>query len=388
MPFEMVRNDITRMNVDAIVNAANRSLLGGGGVDGAIHRAAGPGLLAECRALGGCETGEAKITRAYNLPARYVIHTVGPVWEGGHSGEKELLEACYRHSLELAAEYECESVAFPMISAGAYGYPADQAMAVAVDTITRFLLDHDMMVYLVVFGHASFMTGKKLFRDVQEYIDDVYAETHGESNTQSRRRLLSQMFRRAEKSQAPVPPPAQYDVPSMEYAAPPKKTYSAPDEGSMPAAPAKKAAREPADDLLSAENALFGAAPSEPDWEELLKATDEGFSQRLLRLIDEKGISDTQCYKRANVDRKLFSKIRSNPSYRPSKPTVMAFAVSLELSPEETGDLLNRAGLSLTHSSKFDIIMEYFINHRIYNIYEINEVLFQFDLPLLGSGMN
>ena len=352
MPFEIIRNDITKMKVDAIVNAANRSLLGGGGVDGAIHRAAGPELLAACRRLNGCETGEAKITRGYQLPARYVIHTVGPVWQGGENGEKDQLTACYTHSLSLATQYGCESVAFPLISAGAYGYPKDQAMAVAVDAISHFLFENDMMVYLVVFGHTEFLTGKKLFRDVREYIDDVYAASHVRRNTESRR---EQLWR--ENESAALDMDIALGTGRAEEALPSAK----------PAAPAPSAV---------------------PDWESLLRRTDEGFSETLLRLIDEKGITDAQCYKRANVDRKLFSKIRSNPAYKPSKPTVFAFAVALELSLPETKRLLNKAGFSLTHSSKFDIILEYCIKTRRYNIYEINEVLFEYDLPLLGSGMN
>ncbi len=352
MPFEIVRNDITKMKVDAIVNAANTSLLGGGGVDGAIHKAAGPGLLAECRTLGGCETGEAKITGGYRLPAKYVIHTVGPVWHGGDRGEAQLLAACYRNALALALEYGCESVAFPLISAGAYGYPKDQAMSVAMDVIGKFLFEHDMTVYLVVFGRTEFLTGKKLFRDVQEYIDDVYAQTHVRKNVEYTRRRLW----RDDENAALV-----FDRELGEVYGNSALVDSAP----MPAPSAAM-----------------------PDWDRMLKQTDEGFSEALLRMIDERGMTDAQCYKRANVDRKLFSKIRSNPAYKPSKPTVFAFAVALRLSLPEAKALLNKAGFSLTHSSKFDIILEYFIKARRYDIYEINEVLFQFDMPLLGSGMN
>ena len=354
MPFEIVRNDITKMKVDAIVNAANTSLLGGGGVDGAIHRAAGPELLAECRTLGGCDTGDAKITGGYNLPAKYVIHTVGPVWYGGSRNEPELLASCYRRSLELAVANACESVAFPMISAGAYGYPKDRAMNVAVQAITDFLLDHDIMVYLVVFGREEFCTGKKLFLDVREYIDDVYAEQRIENSIEQKRRRLWH-----ESKQAAL----ELDHSIAEnMAAPQSAPFS---------------------------DAFVGSAPAAPlDWDELLGSMDEGFSGALLRLISEKGLTDVECYKRANVDRKLFSKIRSNPGYRPGKPTVFAFAVALKLNLEETKDLLRKAGFALTRSSKLDIILEYCISHKEYDVFEINEVLFQYDLPLLGSGMN
>ena len=358
MPFELIRNDITKMNTDAIVNAANRSLLGGGGVDGAIHRAAGPELLEECRTLGGCETGEAKITKGYRLPARYVIHTVGPVWHGGQCGEKELLSACYRNSLELAVRNGCESIAFPMISAGAYGYPADKAMAAAVETITGFLMDHDLMVYLVVFGHDSLMTGKKLFSDIQEYIDDVYAEQRLRNK---RNRIREERWQQDEKAALGLD--LQYDASVID-----DLICSAPIEAG--------AAREEAP-----------APQAAPNWERILKNTDKGFSETLLDLIDKRKMTDVQCYKKANVDRKLFSKIRSNPEYKPSKSTVLAFAVALELSLPEAEDLLNKAGFSLTRSSKSDIILEYCLSHGIYNVFEINEVLFSYDLPLLGSGM-
>lgn len=348
MPFEIVRNDITRMKTDAIVNAANSSLLGGGGVDGAIHRAAGPELLAECRKLKGCETGKAKITKGYRLPAKYVIHTVGPVWQGGGHRERELLSSCYRESLALAEEYRCEFVAFPLISAGAYGFPREEAMEIAVAEISRFLLQHDMTVYLVVFAREAFFTGKKLFRDVQEYIDDHYAEVHDLPNSARRR-------------------------------------------GFPPFLSAEKAAM-PEQELITGDLSDSGLSPACPDfmpgtdWQKLISQTDEGFSGTLLRLIDERGISDVECYKRANVDRRLFSKIRSDPEYRPSKPTVFAFAVALELTLEETRQLLMKAGFALTHSSKLDVVMEYCISHRCYDVLQINEVLYELDLPLLGNS--
>ena len=358
MPFELIRNDITKMKVDAIVNAANRSLLGGGGVDGAIHRAAGPELLEECRTLGGCETGDAKITKGYRLPARYVIHTVGPVWHGGGHGEKELLASCYRRSLELADKAGCESVAFPMISAGAYGYPKDQALSVAMETITGFLMDHEMMVYLVIFGHDALLTGKKLFRDIREYIDDVYAEKHLISRRENAR---EQLWRQDEKAALEMDIQLGAAIHGNSVCAAPKQ--------SIPASEA------PPDAMIA------------PDWDKILKQTDKGFSETLLDLIDERGMTDAECYKKANIDRKLFSKIRSNPAYQPSKPTVLAFAVALELSLAETKGLLSKAGFALTRSNPLDINLEYCITHRFYNIFEINTVLFQYDMPLLGSGM-
>ena len=341
MPLEIVRNDITKMKVDAIVNAANESLLGGGGVDGAIHRAAGAGLLAECRTLGGCKTGKAKITDGYNLPAKCVIHTVGPIYDDGKHGEKALLESCYRESLALAKEHNCETVAFPLISSGVYGYPKDQALKVAIDVISGFLLENEMTVYIVIFDKAAYKISEKLFSDIAEYIDDNYVDEH----TDYRRERIRMNA-----------------LPSM----------------------APRTRRKKSDDDFL-EMCDCKAMLPEDDLDAKLKQIDESFSQMLLRKIDEKGMTDAECYKKANIDRKLFSKIRSDVHYKPSKPTALAFAISLELSLSETEDMLRKAGFALSHSNKFDIIIEYFISKGNYNIFEINEALFAFDQSLLGA---
>ena len=330
MPLEIVRNDITKMAVDAIVNAAKESLLGGGGVDGCIHRAAGPELLAECRTLGGCKTGDAKITKAYRLPCQYVIHTVGPVWNGGSHGERELLVSCYRTSLALAKEHGCETVAFPLISSGIFGYPKDQALRVAVDTIGEFLLHNDMTVYIVIFSRTAYQISSKLFADIAEYVDDHYVDAHTDSQRERLRRMSVLESR----------------------------TLSA--------------------DAAAAPMAVGGL-------DSLLAHLDAGFSETLLKLIDRSGKKDTEVYKKANIDRKLFSKIRNNPDYKPSKSMAVAFAIALELSLPETRDLIARAGYALSPSSKFDVIIEYFIMQRDYDIFKINEALFAFDQSLLGA---
>ena len=330
MPLEIVRNDITKMSVDAIVNAAKESLLGGGGVDGCIHRAAGPELLQECRTLGGCRTGEAKITGAYRLPYRYIIHTVGPVWNGGKYGEREQLASCYRTSLALAKEHGCETVAFPLISSGIFGYPKNQALRVAVDTIGEFLLHNDMTVYIVIFSRTAYQISSKLFADIAEYVDDHYVDAHTDSR-RDRLRRMSVLEGRALSAGAAAAP-------------------------------------------MSADNL-----------DDLLAHLDAGFSETLLKLIDRSGKKDAEVYKKANVYRKLFSKIRNNPDYKPSKPTAVAFAIALELSLPETRDLIARAGYALSPSSKFDVIIEYFIMQRDYDIFKINEALFAFDQSLLGA---
>ncbi len=351
MPFTIIRDDITKVKADAIVNAANSSLLGGGGVDGAIHRAAGPELLHECRLLGGCKTGQAKVTKGYDMPCRYIIHTVGPVWQGGGHGERELLCSCYRRSLELAAERGCESVAFPLISSGIYGYPKRQALETARETIVDFLDETgtDMDVILVIFDRDTVEIGAQLMDDIRSYIDDNYADSHYDC-VSSAGRLFGNIL--GTSAQAA------------------KQTN-------------KRRAKASAD-MVCEEEAVCMSPMLAADID--LDILDESFSEALLRMIDERQLTDPQVYKKANIDRRLFSKIRSSKDYKPKKQTVLAFAIALELDMAQTSSLLEKAGFTLSNSIKGDVIVRYFIERGNYDIYTINETLFAFDQYLIGAG--
>ncbi|MBQ1545039.1 MAG: macro domain-containing protein [Clostridia bacterium] len=332
MPFEIVRNNIVNMQVDAIVNTANPKPVVGAGTDAAIHEAAGPKLMEERKKIGSISPGDAALTKACQLPAKYVIHVVGPVWTDGSRGEADILAACYRNALALALQKRCKSVAFPLISTGTYGFPKDLALQVAIREIGAFLLAHDMQVYLVVFNREAFQLSEKLFSSVQSFIDENYVAEQEEK----------------------------------------ERTYQ-----NMPLASRDYSLGAPLPKLSAAE-------VREASLEDMLEHLDAGFSETLLQLIDRTGRKDSEIYKKANVDRKLFSKIRNNPGYRPSKTTAVAFAMALELDLDETQSLIGRAGYTLTHSSLFDIIVEYFIREKNYDINELNTVLFRYDQSLIG----
>ena len=348
MPFVILRNDITRMAVDAIVNTANPRPIIGAGTDAMIHEAAGPELLKARQIIGSIEPGHAAITPAFGLQAKYVIHTVGPVWRGGNQGEEALLRRCYTESLTLAAKKQLETIAFPLISTGQHGYPKEKALPVATGAIRAFLEDHpDMTVYLVVFDRDAFALSSQLFERVEQFVDEAYVDVR----MNDPRWMLSR--RAMENRPAPMA--------DVEQCAP-----------SLPRAPHPQAPR-PVEQV---------DAP--PGLEQMLARMDEGFSQTLLRLIDERGMKDADCYKRANIDRKHFSKIRSNPAYQPKKTTAVALAIALRLSLEETRLFIGRAGHALSRASVFDVIVEFFISNGLYDIDQINQVLWAYDMPTLG----
>ena len=330
MPLQIVRQDITKMKVDAIVNTTNEEMVGYSGVDLEIHTVAGAELAAECAKLIPLGLGEAKLSGAYGLPCKYVIHTSGPVWKGGLHGESILLRSCYIESLKLAVMHKCRSVAFPLISSGTYGYPKDQVLKFAIKTISEFLSDHELMVYICVFDKESYSFSRTLFNDIQSFIDDSEEE--------------SGPIRCAEIIKESVTCDALPLCTAMPMVSARKKTL-----------------------------------------EEYMLNMDKPFAYKLFDLIDESGMTDVECYKKANIDKKTFSKIKCNPkTYKPSKQTAVAFAIALKLDLDRTQALLASAGLTLSRSFTFDKIIIYFIQNEVYDIFEINEALFEFDQTLLG----
>ncbi len=416
MPFEIVRNDITNMQVDAIVNTANPQPTIGFGVDAGIHEKAGPELLAARLKIGRIRVGDAAVTPAFNLRARYVIHTVGPVWRGGGHNEERLLRACYEHSLALAKKHDCKSVAFPLIAAGNYGFPPALALQIAMDAIRKFLMKYEMRVYLVVFDREAFQLSEKLFRGITSFIDEnyilkrslrQYGLEDGSPDDEEELERLLQARRRTRRELAEADRKGWIDeihpIAATEWEGEAFPTASEVwEDEACPTAP--EVWEETVSPTVSEEREkqIFPTAPTcppkasapvrrrvtpfkvKPSLAQLLAETDAGFSETLLKLIDRTGKKDSEVYTRANVSRQHFSKIRNNPDYKPTKTTAIAFAIALELDLEQTRDLIGRAGYALTNSSKFDVIIMYFIRERNYNMFDINAALFEFDQSLLG----
>ena len=341
MPFEIVRNDITNMAVDAIVNTANPKPVIGSGTDAGIHAKAGPELLEARKKIGSIPVGCSAITPGFGLDAKFVIHTVGPVWQGGGHSEENLLRQCYESALNLALENRCESIAFPLISTGNYGFPRDRALQIAISAFSTFLMEHEMQIYLVVFHKDAFRLSEKLFNRVASYIDEHYvlARETAEYGGDFHRGYRSAYRRRRDmevRESTAIGEPMPYASKAMSL-------------------------------------------------EDMLKQANAGFTETLLKLIDQTGKKDSEIYKKANISKQHFSKIRNNPDYKPTKPTAIALSLALELDLEATKDLIGRAGYALTNSSKFDLIIRYFIEQGNYNVVEINLALYEFDQNLLGG---
>ena len=341
MPFSIVHGDITQMRVDAIVNPTDSRFSGSGGVDLAVHQAAGPDLAQECRQLKALRPSEIGVTEGYGLPCKYILHTVGPVWKGGWANEQALLRSCYLNALFRAAELGAESVAFPLISAGTFGFPKDRVLSVAAEAIRDFLnlRDEDMQVFLCVYDRNAYRVSRR--GELERFLNS----TRGE--------FLSKSMPMPKAMPTPEDRGRRFTMP--------QRVESAAYEAPVPC-----------------------EAPAPVNLEDWLKKQDDSFAVTLLKLIDQKHMTDVQCYKRANVSKKTFWKINNDPKYKPSKPTVLAFAIALELTLPETEDLLRTVGFSLSHSSTFDMIIEFYIRQGIYDIYEINAALYQFDQVCLG----
>ena len=368
MPFQIIRNNIAEVETDAIVNTANPRPMIGSGTDAAIHEKAGPELLEARKKIGTIPVGQCALTPGFGLSAKWVIHTVGPIWQGGTEGEAGLLRQCYENALTMAADLDCASIAFPMISTGNYGFPKKEALSIVMDTVSRFLMNHEMQIYLVVWDKEAFLLSRNLFFHVQSYIDEHYID---EEITRQKARFSTSSYLRRQKDRD-----ISYDcLMEAQRCSPCREAIlsNTSREDSVPIPPSKAA-------MVCSKTE---AAPS-LSLDELLANTDASFSETLLKLIDQTGKKDSYIYKKANVSKQHFSKIRNNPDYKPTKATALAFAIALELDLPQTEDLIGRAGYALTRSSKFDVIIMYFISRKNYDMFEINMTLFEFDQMTLG----
>ena len=370
MPFRIIRNDIAKVSADVIVNTADPHPVVGRGTDSAVYKAAGKkALLAERRKIGNIAPGQAAATPAFALSAKYIIHTVGPVWNGGDHCERDILRSCYKKSLDLACELNAESIAFPLIAAGNNRFPKDEALNIALEEIGRFLLLHDMEIILVVFDENSFMLSKNLTEKIEEYIDEhsvgIASRSEYENIRETRRSLKETLFNSIQR------------------------TASAAGKSVLNKIPSAEAERICADALTCEEDAAPAAVSlmnvEGKSLDEVLENTGETFRQRLFRLIDESGMDDVTVYKKANIDRKVFSRIRCKEDYIPKKRTAVAFAIALRLDMPTMLDLLSRAEIAFSPSSKFDLIITYFVTNGIYDIFEINAALFKYGQPILGE---
>ena len=388
MPFEIVRNDITNMHADAIVNTANPRPIIGAGTDSAIHAKAGPQLLEARRAIGNIERGHSAITPAFGLDAKYVIHTVTVYWRGGKHGEADILRSAYDSALALALENDCQSIAIPLMAAGSYGFPKQLALQIANEAISSFLLQHEMDIFLVVFNKDVFRLSRQLRKDVQTFVDDNYIartslleygyDAESELQEDVRRRspnrcrnaarlraeadeLFSSVLHRAQDAEE-----AHVSGAAKEVA--PKECMPEGSVGAMPSAPAPQSAPLTAYDNL----------------DDLLRHRAENFPEAIMRIMNEKNLSNPTVYRRAGMDKRLFSKIISGKSH-PTKSNALLIALGLQLDIAQTQELLAKAGYALTNSSRSDLVVMFFIQRGDYNVIRINEVLFDMDLPVISK---
>lgn len=396
MPFQIIRNDITRVRADVIVNTANPRPVVGRGTDSAVYAAAGEELLlAERKKIGDIARGQVAVTPAFGLPAKYIIHTVGPSWDGGNHGERETLHSCYANSLAKAAELGAESIAFPLIATGVYGFPKDEALNIALAEIGKFLLTHEMMVTLVVFDRKSFELSGELVGEIREFIDEHGVGAAGETEyggfigREWRRRRRLREEREAERRMATFSGLPEREEPICAANMPPADIPAGIPDGIPDGMPTAGPAAMPTAGQTARPTARPAAMPQMDlegrSLEDVLGGAGETFQQRLFKLIDDSGLDDVTVYKRANIDRKVFSRIRSRKDYRPKKRTAIAFAIALELDLPTMKDLLSRAGFAFSPSDPFDLIIAYFVTKKNYDILQIDAALFQYGQPTLFS---